>query len=55
METRGTAPFTYDGGSNNLAGDGTSGYNRTPEGALLSVATGDSRLSPTRTRIWSPV
>ncbi|WP_105974964.1 RHS repeat-associated core domain-containing protein [Streptomyces geranii] len=40
VQTRGTTTLTYDGGSNNLANDGTTTYNRTPEGALLSYAAG---------------
>ncbi|MEY2247454.1 LamG-like jellyroll fold domain-containing protein [Streptomyces sp. BF23-18] len=43
VQTRGTTTFTYDGGSNNLAGDGTSTYNRTPEGSLLSLSTGTTK------------
>ncbi|MFF3377886.1 RHS repeat-associated core domain-containing protein [Streptomyces sp. NPDC002680] len=39
-QTRGSTTLTYDGGSNNLANDGTTTYNRTPEGNLLSFATG---------------
>jgi YD repeat-containing protein len=30
VQTRGSTTLTYDGGSNNLATDGTSNYNRTP-------------------------
>ncbi|WP_405535087.1 DNRLRE domain-containing protein [Streptomyces sp. NBC_00075] len=40
VQTRGSTTLTYDGGSNNLANDGTTTYNRTPEGALLSFTTG---------------
>ncbi|MEV7439461.1 LamG-like jellyroll fold domain-containing protein [Streptomyces griseoviridis] len=40
VQTRGPATFTYDGGSNNLTDDGTTHYNRTPDGALLSMQTG---------------
>jgi RHS repeat-associated protein len=43
VQTRSTTTFTYDGGSNNLADDGTTSYNRTPDGALLSAATGTSK------------
>ncbi|MFI1507160.1 RHS repeat-associated core domain-containing protein [Streptomyces sp. NPDC020597] len=43
VQTRGATTFTYDGGSNNLAGDGTTAYNRTPDGALLSLATGTTK------------
>ncbi len=43
VQTRGSSAFTYDGGSNNLASDGVSAYNRTPEGALLSIATGTTK------------
>jgi RHS repeat-associated protein len=32
----GTTAFRYDGGSNNLLGDGTTDYSRTPSGALLA-------------------
>ncbi|WP_052190083.1 LamG-like jellyroll fold domain-containing protein [Streptomyces sp. NRRL S-1824] len=43
VQTRGTTTFAYDGGSNNLADDGTSTYNRTPEGGLLSYSTGTTK------------
>ncbi|WP_326656724.1 LamG-like jellyroll fold domain-containing protein [Streptomyces sp. NBC_00385] len=43
VQTRGDATFVYDGGSNNLADDGTSTYNRTPEGGLLSSSTGTTK------------
>jgi RHS repeat-associated protein len=43
VQTRGTTAFTYDGGSNNLADDGTTSYNRTPDGALLSATTGTTK------------
>ncbi|MFD0008229.1 RHS repeat-associated core domain-containing protein [Streptomyces sp. NPDC127178] len=43
VQTRGATTFTYDGGSNRLANDGSTNYNRTPEGALLSLATGTTR------------
>ncbi|MCF4140407.1 DNRLRE domain-containing protein [Streptomyces sp. Tue 6430] len=43
VQTVGTTTFTYDGGSNNLTGDGTTDYNRTPEGALLSLSTGTTK------------
>ncbi|MGW0313313.1 LamG-like jellyroll fold domain-containing protein [Streptomyces flavidovirens] len=33
-------PFVYDGGSNNLASDGTTNYSRTPSGALLATSDG---------------
>ncbi|MFD6420903.1 LamG-like jellyroll fold domain-containing protein [Streptomyces sp. NPDC060198] len=37
------ATFTYDGGSNDLASDGTSSYSRTPDGTLLATAKGSTR------------
>ncbi|WP_317453992.1 LamG-like jellyroll fold domain-containing protein [Streptomyces sp. TRM68416] len=40
VQTRGTTTFTYDGGSNNLTDDGTTAYNRTPDGSLLSLTDG---------------
>ncbi|MFF3503172.1 LamG-like jellyroll fold domain-containing protein [Streptomyces sp. NPDC003247] len=40
VQTRGTTTFTYDGGSNNASTDGTTDYNRTPGGTLLSLSTG---------------
>jgi RHS repeat-associated protein len=43
VQTRGSVAFTYDGGSNNLSADGTSTYNRTPEGGLLSLSTGTTK------------
>ncbi|MEU0411504.1 LamG-like jellyroll fold domain-containing protein [Streptomyces griseorubiginosus] len=43
VQTRGTTTFTYDGGSNSLAGDGTTTYNRAADGSLLSSATGTSK------------
>ncbi|SER60144.1 RHS repeat-associated core domain-containing protein [Streptomyces sp. yr375] len=43
VQTHGSTTFTYDGGSNNLAGDGTTDYNRTPEGTLLSLSTGTTK------------
>ncbi|MEU3890796.1 LamG-like jellyroll fold domain-containing protein [Streptomyces sp. NPDC029041] len=43
VQARGTTTFTYDGGSNNLADDGTTSYNRTPEGALLSLSAGTTK------------
>ncbi|MGW0924937.1 LamG-like jellyroll fold domain-containing protein [Streptomyces sp. NPDC002755] len=43
VQTRGSTTFTYDGGSNNLASDGTTDYNRAPEGALLSLSTGATK------------
>ncbi|WP_367323409.1 RHS repeat-associated core domain-containing protein [Streptomyces sp. HUAS ZL42] len=43
VQTCGTTTFTYNGGSNNLAGDGTTAYNRTPEGDLLSLSTGTTK------------
>ncbi|MFF7146392.1 RHS repeat-associated core domain-containing protein [Streptomyces nodosus] len=43
VQTRGSTVFTYDGGSNNLTGDGTTNYSRTPEGALLSLSTGTTK------------
>ncbi|MEU3791755.1 LamG-like jellyroll fold domain-containing protein [Streptomyces fructofermentans] len=43
IQTRGASTFTYDGGSNDLATDGTSKYNRTPEGTLLSTSTGTTK------------
>ncbi|WUW86264.1 hypothetical protein OG595_10230 [Streptomyces sp. NBC_01451] len=42
VQTRGSTTLTYDGGSNNLASDGTTTYNRTPEGSLLSYEVGAS-------------
>ncbi|MEW1717925.1 hypothetical protein [Streptomyces sp. NPDC093109] len=39
----GKASFSYDGGSNNLADDGTSRYTRTPDGSLLAVGTGTTK------------
>ncbi|TQJ57757.1 RHS repeat-associated protein [Streptomyces sp. SLBN-115] len=43
VQTRGSTTFTYDGGSNNLAGDGTTDYNRAPDGTLLSLSTGTTK------------
>ncbi|UUU25524.1 LamG-like jellyroll fold domain-containing protein [Streptomyces sp. DSM 40750] len=43
VQTRGTTTFAYDGGSNNLATDGTSKYNRTPAGSPLSTSTGTTK------------
>ncbi|MGW0909405.1 LamG-like jellyroll fold domain-containing protein [Streptomyces sp. NPDC002853] len=43
VQTRGQTAFTYDGGSNNLATDGTSAYSRTPDGTLLSSSTGTTK------------
>ncbi|CAM5467433.1 laminin G [Streptomyces canus] len=43
VQTRGSATFTYDGGSNNLADDGTTSYNRTPDGSLLSLSDGTTK------------
>ncbi|MFE2064059.1 LamG-like jellyroll fold domain-containing protein [Streptomyces sp. NPDC059467] len=43
IQTRGSTAFAYDGGSNNLAGDGTTTYNRTPDGALLSLTDGTTK------------
>ncbi|ELS55654.1 RHS repeat-associated core domain-containing protein [Streptomyces viridochromogenes] len=43
VQSRGSTTFTYDGGSNGLANDGTTNYNRTPEGTLLSLATGTTK------------
>ncbi|MEU9272455.1 LamG-like jellyroll fold domain-containing protein [Streptomyces sp. NPDC048251] len=43
VQTRGSTTFTYDGGSNDLAGDGTTDYNRTPDGTLLSLSTGTTK------------
>ncbi|MFD5014867.1 LamG-like jellyroll fold domain-containing protein [Streptomyces chartreusis] len=43
VQTRNGTNFTYDGGSNSLANDGTSNYNRTPEGTLLSMSTGTTK------------
>ncbi len=40
VQTRGSTTLTYDGGSNDLANDGTTTYNRTPEGSLLSFTNG---------------
>ncbi|WP_228044363.1 LamG-like jellyroll fold domain-containing protein [Streptomyces ferrugineus] len=36
----GTTAFRYDGGSNNLLGDGTTDYSRTPYGSLLASTDG---------------
>ncbi|MGW4022511.1 LamG-like jellyroll fold domain-containing protein [Streptomyces sp. NPDC005009] len=36
----GSAAFRYDGGSNNLLGDGTTDYSRTPGGSLLAGTDG---------------
>ncbi|MFH9412110.1 LamG-like jellyroll fold domain-containing protein [Streptomyces rochei] len=36
----GATTFRYDGGSNNLLGDGTTDYTRTPAGALLASSNG---------------
>lgn len=36
----GSTAFRYDGGSNNLLGDGTTDYSRTPDGSLLASADG---------------
>ncbi|MGW0576254.1 LamG-like jellyroll fold domain-containing protein [Streptomyces sp. NPDC002920] len=43
VQTRGPTTFTYDGGSNNPANDGTTDYNRTPDGSLLSLSTGTTK------------
>ncbi|MEU0586502.1 LamG-like jellyroll fold domain-containing protein [Streptomyces sp. NPDC006132] len=43
VQTRGSTTFTYDGGSNDLVDDGMTRYNRTPEGGLLSLATGTAK------------
>ncbi|MEU8932882.1 LamG-like jellyroll fold domain-containing protein [Streptomyces sp. NPDC048409] len=43
IQTRGSVAFAYDGGSNNLAGDGTTTYNRTPDGTLLSLTDGTTK------------
>ncbi|MFK0113163.1 RHS repeat-associated core domain-containing protein [Streptomyces sp. NPDC091217] len=43
IQTRGSTTFAYDGGSNNLAGDGTTTYNRTPNGTLLSLTDGTTK------------
>ncbi|MCX5526627.1 DNRLRE domain-containing protein [Streptomyces bobili] len=43
VQTRGSTTFTYDGGSNSLANDGTTDYNRTPEGTTLSLSTGSTK------------
>ncbi|MFG3142700.1 LamG-like jellyroll fold domain-containing protein [Streptomyces sp. NPDC048211] len=43
LQTRGETTFAYDGGSNNLADDGTSTYNRNPAGGLLSSSTGTTK------------
>ncbi|MFH9554498.1 LamG-like jellyroll fold domain-containing protein [Streptomyces sp. NPDC017435] len=42
VQTRNSTTFTYDGGSNNLASDGTTDYDRTPDGTLLSLSTGST-------------
>ncbi|WNZ12103.1 RHS repeat-associated core domain-containing protein [Streptomyces sp. 11x1] len=44
IQTRGSTTFAYDGGSGDLATDGDSKYNRTPEGTLLSASTGTTGL-----------
>ncbi|MGW5768767.1 LamG-like jellyroll fold domain-containing protein [Streptomyces longwoodensis] len=43
IQTRGSTSFTYDGGSNDLAADGTTNYNRTPNGNLLSLSDGTTK------------
>ncbi|MFE9989800.1 LamG-like jellyroll fold domain-containing protein [Streptomyces sp. NPDC005381] len=43
VQQRDGSTFTYDGGSNNLANDGTTKYNRAPDGSLLSSSTGADR------------
>ncbi|MEU8848147.1 RHS repeat-associated core domain-containing protein [Streptomyces sp. NPDC048564] len=43
VQTRGATTFTYDGGSNRLANDGSTNYNRTSDGTLLSLATGSTK------------
>ncbi|MET9894090.1 LamG-like jellyroll fold domain-containing protein [Streptomyces sp. NPDC006465] len=43
IQQRNTTTFTYDGGSNNLANDGTTKYNRTPDGSLLALSTGTTK------------
>ncbi|WP_434099529.1 LamG-like jellyroll fold domain-containing protein [Streptomyces sviceus] len=43
VQTRGSTTFTYDGGSNNLAGDGTTSYNRAPDSSLLSLSDGTTK------------
>ncbi|MEU9171900.1 LamG-like jellyroll fold domain-containing protein [Streptomyces sp. NPDC048420] len=43
VQTRGSTTFTYDGGSNNLAGDGATSYNRAPDGSLLSLSDGTTK------------
>ncbi|MGV9625460.1 LamG-like jellyroll fold domain-containing protein [Streptomyces sp. NPDC003487] len=40
IQARGATTFSYDGGSNNLTNDGTTSYDRTPNGTLLSLSTG---------------
>ncbi|MFF7266473.1 LamG-like jellyroll fold domain-containing protein [Streptomyces sp. NPDC008159] len=44
IQTRNSTTFAYDGGSGDLATDGDSKYNRTPEGTLLSASTGTTKL-----------
>ncbi|WSQ50914.1 DNRLRE domain-containing protein [Streptomyces sp. NBC_01218] len=43
VRSSGQTIFTYDGGSNNLASDGTSSYSRTPDGTLLATAKGTTK------------
>ncbi|MEV7679883.1 LamG-like jellyroll fold domain-containing protein [Streptomyces sp. NPDC088341] len=39
----GQTSLSYDGGSDNLAADGTGRYSRTPDGSLLAIAKGTTR------------
>ncbi|MFD8736556.1 LamG-like jellyroll fold domain-containing protein [Streptomyces sp. NPDC059618] len=43
IQQRDSRVFTYDGESSNLASDGMTRYNRTPDGSLLSLSTGTSK------------
>ncbi|MFF1794888.1 RHS repeat-associated core domain-containing protein, partial [Kitasatospora sp. NPDC058263] len=44
VTTRNAAKFTYDGGSNNLTGDGTWSYARDAAGTLLGATNGTANL-----------
>ncbi|MET9615373.1 LamG-like jellyroll fold domain-containing protein [Kitasatospora indigofera] len=44
VTSRGAAKFTYDGGSNNLTGDGTWSYARDTAGNLLGATNGTANL-----------
>lgn len=43
LAQHGSTTFRYDGGSNNLLGDGTTDYTRTPSGSLLGSSNGATR------------